>query len=258
MPAWMSSMPLILPLIVVLGLCLGSFLNVVIHRFPRGISLSRPRSRCPKCMQPILPRDNVPVLGYILLRGRCRHCHEPISFRYPLVEILGAASLVAATALSDDFLTGVLRSGFLLAMLAVVYIDLDHGIIPDMITLPGTALGFAAAPLLGVGWVDSGLGILIGAGWLLLVFTLYRIVRGVEGLGGGDIKLAAMLGAWLGWQGMLASLLLGSFFGMLVGAYIILRRRGSGQTSLPYGPFLGPAAAAVLIVGPRLWSWFIH
>jgi len=256
LPTWMNSLPFMPVLILVLGLCLGSFMNVVIHRFPLGISLSRPRSRCPECMEPILPRDNIPVFSYLMLRGRCRHCKTPISFRYPLVEILGAISLLTAALMSDNFATAVLRSTFLLAMLAVVFIDLDHGIIPDMITIPGIVVGFAIAPALGISWIDSGLGIVIGAGWLLLVFTIYKLVRGVDGMGGGDIKLAAMLGAWLGWQGMLTSLLLGSLIGTACGLYIIFKHKGSGQSTLPYGPFLGPAAAAVLLLGSRLWAWF--
>ncbi len=255
LPSWMNSMPLMPVLIIMLGLCLGSFLNVVIHRFPLGISLSRPRSRCPHCMEPILPRDNVPVFSYLMLRGKCRHCAEPISARYPMVELLGGVTLLTAALMSDSPATALFRSIFLLAMMAVVFIDLDHGIIPDAITIPGTILGFAVAPTLGISWFDSGLGIFIGAGWLLLVFFIYKMVRGVDGLGGGDVKLAAMLGAWLGWQGMFTSLLIGSLVGTGFGLYIILKRKGSGQSTLPYGPFLGTAAAAVLLLGSRLWTW---
>jgi leader peptidase (prepilin peptidase)/N-methyltransferase len=206
-------------------------------------------------MAPIQARDNIPVFSYLLLRGRCRHCKDPISIRYPMIEVLGALSLLTASLLSDSPVTAIYRAAFLLAMMVIVFIDLDHGIIPDIITIPGTIIGFAIAPSLGVSWINSGLGIVIGAGWLLLIFTVYRMVRGIDGMGGGDIKLAAMLGAWLGWQGMLTSLLIGSLIGTVFGFYIIWRHKGSGQTSLPYGPFLGPAAAAILLLGSRAWTW---
>lgn len=255
--SWMSFSALIPAIILVLGLCLGSFLNVVIHRLPQGLSIARPRSRCPGCKAPVAPIDNIPVLSYIMLRGRCRHCGERISPRYPIIELLGAGSLFAAAILSPDPLSAALRGLFLLAMLAVIFIDMDFGIIPDKITLPGTLIGLAIAPLLGVSYLNSLLGILVGAGWLLLVIAVYRILRGVVGMGGGDVKLAAMLGAWLGWQGVLATLFIGSFIGSLVGLTLIYLHRKDGQMTLPYGPFLGPAAAAVILVGPRLWGWLI-
>jgi leader peptidase (prepilin peptidase)/N-methyltransferase len=137
-------------------------------------------------------------------------------------------------------------------MVAVVFIDREHGIIPDRITLPGTLLGFACAPILGVSWGHSALGILLGAGWLLLVIGIYWLIRRVVGMGGGDVKLAAMLGAWLGWKGVFLALLLASFLGVLWGIGLILRKGVSARDTLPYGVFLGPVAAILLLLGSSL------
>ena len=257
MPSWLSDNALLPVFLVLLGLCLGSFLNVVIHRLPRGESLSRPRSRCPGCGEPIAARDNIPLLSWILLRGRCRHCGEPISPRYPLIELLGAACVLGAALASPGPVTALLRAAFLLAMLAVVFIDIDHQIIPDRITLPGTLLGLLAGPLLGLAWWEALLGAGIGGGLLLAAALFYQTFRGVEGMGGGDIKMAAMLGAWLGWQGLLMTLLLASFAGTLIGIGLILARRADVRTALPFGAFLAPAAGFVLLAGRPIWHWYI-
>ena len=257
-PTWHLPAPPVTAVLLALGLCLGSFLNVVIHRLPLGLSLIRPRSRCPRCRTPIAPRDNVPVLSYLLLRGRCRSCRARISIRYPVVELLGAGCVWGAACASSSTAGSVIRAGFLLAMLAVTWIDFDYRIIPDIISLPGIALGLAVGPWIGTGRLDSLIGAAVGAGALLGAGTLYRWLRGVSGMGLGDVKLGGMLGAFLGWTGALLTILIGSFLGSIVGIALVLSRRGTGKTALPFGSFLAPAAAIVLLVGPALWDWYIR
>lgn len=261
-PAWIEGafgLPtsLVLTWLVFLGLCFGSFLNVVIHRLPRGMSLVRPRSACPACGAPVRARDNLPVIGWVLLRGRCRDCGVGISIRYPLVELLGAASVLTACLASAGPAAAALRSLLLLALVAVLFIDLDHKLILDVMTLPGIALGLAVAPLIGTTRTDA----LIGAAAGYAVFESLRLGwrrwRGEDGLGGGDVKLAAWLGAWLGWQGVALTFLMGSFVGVLVGMILIARGRADGGTALPYGVFLAPAAMVTAIAGPDIWAWYI-
>ena len=254
--AWVGAVPGGWILIALLGLCLGSFLNVVIHRLPLGISLVRPRSRCTACRAPIAAYDNIPILSWLLLGGRCRRCGAPISIRYPIVEAIGAVCLVAAAAVSPGPAAAAVRAVFLLAMVAVTLIDYEHRIIPDEISLGGIPLGFVACTLIGVSRLDSIIGAIVGAGGLLAVAQLYSAVRKVEGMGGGDIKLAGMLGAFLGWKGVLLTILAGSLLGSVIGIVLMTSGRGTGKTALPFGTFLAPAAAAVLILGPRIWAWY--
>ena len=243
---------------IVLGLCLGSFLNVVIHRVPRGESVVFGRSRCPRCGAAVRVRDNVPLLGWLLLCGRCRDCGGSISPRYPLVEAASALLALLVTLVADSPAQAVAGGVLALSLLAVMLIDLDHQIIPDVISVPGIVLGFAAAPWLGTGRLDSLLGALAGAGFFLAVHYLYRAVRGETGLGGGDIKLAAMLGAWLGVSGVLLTILFGSFLGAAFGLALMSRGRAGSRTRLPYGAFLAPAAIFVLFCGGPVWTWYLN
>ncbi|MBM3285854.1 MAG: prepilin peptidase [Candidatus Eisenbacteria bacterium] len=240
-----------------LGLCLGSFLNVVIHRLPLGLSVARPGSRCPRCQAPIAIHDNIPILSYLLLRGRCRRCSAPIGIRYPAIEALGGLSLLLAALASSDLLGLAVRSLFLLSMIAITWIDLDHRIIPDEISLPGIVLGILVCPVLGVSRLDGIVGAVVGGGALLLVAVAYRAIRGIAGMGMGDVKLAAMLGAFMGWRGVFLTILLSSLVGSILGLALLARRRATGQTALPFGTFLAPAAAAVLLLGPRIWTWYL-
>jgi len=240
-----------------LGLILGSFLNVVIHRLPLGLSVVRPRSRCPRCQTPIAPWDNIPVLSFLFLRGRCRHCRASISPRYPLVEILGAACVWLAACTSASPAAAALRAVLLLALLAVAWIDFDHHIIPDVISLPGIVLGLAFSPAIGVSRTDALAGAAVGAGALYLAGFSYRLLRGASGMGLGDVKLGGMLGAFLGWKGALLTIILGSFLGSLAGIGLMLARKGTGRTALPFGSFLAPAGAVVLLFGPRLWDLYL-
>ncbi len=253
---WTSIAPWVLPVIGAVGLCLGSFLNVVIHRLPRGESIVRPRSRCPRCRKAIAAFDNIPVLSYLLLRGRCRHCAEPISWRYPAVELASSAIALCSALLSAGPLQALVQMAFLLTMFTIALIDLDHRIIPDEISLPGTVLGVLVCPALGISRWEGIVGAAAGFGFLFLVATAYRRLRGIEGMGGGDLKLAGMLGAFLGWKGLVLTLVLGSLVGAVVGIGLIAARRGGGRTALPYGTFLAPAAGVVALAGARLWSWY--
>jgi leader peptidase (prepilin peptidase)/N-methyltransferase len=203
-------------LVFLFGAAVGSFLNVVIHRLPRGESIVKPRSRCPACGEKIRWHDNLPILSFFLLGRKCRDCREPISWRYPLVE-----ALAAGLALALWFKFGVSKEllvhfGFCAALIAITFIDIDHRIIPNQISLPGILIGFACSFLWEGFWVDSLIGLLVGGGGLLLLSLIYSLIRGREGMGMGDVKLLAMLGAWLGWQCLLFVLLFASVQGVLL------------------------------------------
>jgi leader peptidase (prepilin peptidase)/N-methyltransferase len=254
LPAWFFPV-----LAANVGLVVGSFLNVVIHRLPRGESLSHPPSRCPRCGAAIRWYDNVPVLSYLFLAGRCRDCRAPISPRYPLVEAATGLLFFAAALKLPQWLW-VFHAVVLGSLcLALALIDLEHMILPDALTLPGVALGLLFAWLGGpTPLLPAIIGTVLGAALPLSIIWAYRWLRGVEGMGLGDVKLLAMLGAFLGWQGMLLTLALGAVAGALVGVGLILLGKGSRQTELPFGTFLCAAAVVVLFLGEKLltfWSW---
>lgn len=242
----------------ILGLVVGSFLNVVIHRLPRGGSLWRPRSHCPVCQRPIAWYDNVPLLSYLLLLGRCRHCHSAISLRYPLVEAATGALFVAVVL---RFPTGWawLHALTLVSLcIALAFIDLEHLLLPDVLTLPGTAVALALAAVGGPTPLIPALeGWVVGTALPLVVFFLYRWWRKVEGMGLGDVKLLGMLGAFLGWQQVLLVLGLGAVAGACVGLGLVAAGKGGRQTELPFGTFLCAAALVVLFFGRELVGlWF--
>jgi leader peptidase (prepilin peptidase)/N-methyltransferase len=250
--------PWLLPAFAVLfGLIWGSFLNVVIHRLPLGCSLVSPRSRCPSCGKPVAAYDNVPLLSYVVLGGRCRHCKASIAARYPIIEAtVGAASLLSLLrhGVSVDYVTEL---AFVAAMLALIFIDFDHQILPNGITLPGMALGLAlAGPRVDVSFRDALLGALLGAGLLFLVSEVYFRLRKVEGLGMGDVKMMGMVGAFVGWKGVLLTLFLGSLSGTLVGLVVMVASKGDLRTKLPFGTFLGMGAITTVYVGERLIGWY--
>ncbi|MEW6218981.1 MAG: prepilin peptidase [Thermodesulfobacteriota bacterium] len=229
------------------GAVVGSFLNVLIHRLPLGQSVVLPASHCPGCQQPIRWRDNVPILSFLLLGGRCRHCRRPIGWRYPLVEAAGAGLAYASLRAFGPSLAGLAAFVFAALLLAITLIDLAHYIIPDVLSLPGIGLGFLAAlPGGGVSWLESGLGILAGGGLLYGVAIGYQWLARREGMGGGDIKLLAMIGAFLGWRAIVPVVFLSAVAGALFGLGAMVRQRRGGQTVIPYGPFLSLAALAYL------------
>jgi leader peptidase (prepilin peptidase)/N-methyltransferase len=261
--------PIAWALVVGAGACVGSFLNVCIHRLPARRSVVRPGSACPACGAPIPWHDNVPVISYLALRGRCRRCAAPISWRYPAVEA-GAALLFAALyALRGPSLEFVLEAFLGSALLALVVIDARHQILPDAITLPGIAVGLLSAPLRS-GPPHPGREALVGAAlgfaipWLInFLYRLWQALRGVpavlreDGIGQGDYKLLAMIGAFLGLQRLLLTLFLGSVSGAAF-ALFMMRYRGYGWKSrLPLGVFLGGAALLAVFVGESWVGWYV-
>jgi leader peptidase (prepilin peptidase)/N-methyltransferase len=235
------------------GLVFGSFLNVVVYRLPRGMSLVRPRSHCPACGATVRWFDNVPVLSYLALRGRCRRCRARISPRYPLVELLTGLLMVASVARFGVSVTGAEAMVLSLLLLPLAFIDLEHHLLPDVLTLPGIALGLAFSAAGGVtGIVDAALGVAVGGALPYLVIVAYRAVRGVEGMGLGDVKLLAMVGAFLGWRDALLTIGLGSCVGAVVGVTLIATGRGRRDTELPFGVFLSLAALVALFFGPEI------
>ncbi len=243
----------------VAGAALGSFLNVCIRRVPSGESVVYPGSHCPQCGTPITSRDNIPLISYLLLRGQCRSCRAHISLRYPAVEALTGIALVLL--LYRFGLTGRfgVSAAFLAALIVISFIDFDHQIIPDAISLPGIVVGLALAAIgLGPPLLDSAAGVLLGGGVLYAVAVGYHAWTGREGMGGGDIKLLAMIGAFLGWRAVLVTLVIGSFTGAVVGIAFILARGGDTRVPIPFGPFLALGATCALFFGDELIAWYLH
>lgn len=249
----METMTLIF--IAVFGLVFGSFLNVVIYRLPRGKSLMRPPSSCPGCGAQIKPYDNIPVLSYIILGGKCRKCGRRISAVYPAVEALTALGFVlvyfnAGRVLGLEFVAGCV---FMSALIALGFIDYDHQILPNAITLPGLVLALVYSFFRDdLTFRGALVGAVAGSGFLLLVYGAYFLIRKKEGLGMGDVTMMLMVGAYLGLMRTLLTLILASFVGALVGVYFILRRGKDFQFALPFGTFLAPAAFVSLIWGERI------
>jgi leader peptidase (prepilin peptidase)/N-methyltransferase len=241
-----------------MGAVVGSFLNVCIYRLPRQESLVYPGSHCPSCGSPIRPYDNIPILSYLLLRGRCRVCAGRISPRYPFVEALTAGLALALAGRygwsPETPIFFVLSS----ALIVITFIDLDHQIIPNSITYPGIPLGVAASFFLPeVSLKDSLLGLALGGGILWLVAVLFKWVRNKEGMGFGDVKLLAMIGAFLGWKAVLLTLVLSSFVGAVVG-YAALRLSGKDAGEpIPFGPFLAMGAVVYMLGGDELVNWYL-
>lgn len=250
-----------------IGAIVGSFLNVVIHRVPRDESIVFPASRCPHCATPIRPYDNVPIVAWLWLGGKCRACRGPISLQYPLVELANALFYVAIfqrTGLTPTFLA---VAALVSMTIALIYIDLEWQILPDVIDLPGVVIGLAIgalhlgamAPdlLLSRTLLESIAGAAAGAGVLLAIGLSYKLVRKVEGMGLGDVKMMAMLGAVLGWEPLFPLLLLASVVGSIVGVIVAAKSPDGLKVAVPFGVFLGLAFLVVLFFGPTLWEWYL-
>jgi leader peptidase (prepilin peptidase) / N-methyltransferase len=240
------------------GNVIGSFLNVCIHRLPKEESIVLPGSRCPACQAPIQPWDNIPLVSFVLLRGRCRECQHPISWRYPLVEAL-TGSLFALTVTRFGV---TLNTVFLLALLCslviISFIDLDHQIIPNVITLPGIPLGLLGGLLVGQPpLLDRLIGALAGAGFLYLVLFYGGVLYGQEVMGEGDLNLIALVGAFLGWRGVVVTILVACLVGSAVGLALIGLRRLRRREQIPFGPFLSLGAVVALFFGDRLVAWYL-
>jgi leader peptidase (prepilin peptidase)/N-methyltransferase len=240
------------------GLIVGSFLNVCIYRLPRRESVNFPASHCTSCNRPLSWYENVPLASWLVLRGRCRTCGTAISAMYPLVEGVTGAVFVAGYLIYG--LTPLLaaRLLFACAMIVLFAIDLRHHILPNAITLPGIVVGFALSFFLPPGWVDSLIGLMLGGGVLFAIAEAYYRVRGVEGLGMGDVKMLAMIGAFLGWKLMLLTLILASFAGSFVGVAMIATGRGGMKAALPFGTFLAVGALAAAVAGDPFLDWYLR
>lgn len=255
----MSTFPLFPIGSLLLGLALGSFYNVCIHRYLTGESIVLPASHCPRCRNALSWWENIPLLSYLLLQGRCRACKEPISLRYPLVEaVSGLWSLALAVqfGLGWEWLVYMVAGGLLIVM---SFIDFAEYILPDVFTLPGAVLAFVGmVVLVGMPWLDSLLGALIGAGGFLLLQQGYYLLRRVEGLGTGDIKLMLMLGALVGWQGLPIMIFLAAFTALAASLAYMAKDADKGmQTRIPFGPFLSLGAMLTILYGPWLMGMFL-
>ena len=241
-----------------LGLAVGSFLNVVILRLPEGRSLWRPASACPGCGTALAWHDNVPVLSFLALRGRCRTCGMAISWQYPLVEIVTAAVFLLAWLELGPSVDFVVAAVFLAALVAITGIDLRHRIIPDVISLPGILAGLVASlATQRVFWLDSVLGILVGGGVFLAIVIGYGLVTGTEGMGLGDAKLGAMLGAFLGWKALLFALFVSILLGGTVASALLAVGGVGRKDPIPFGPFLAFGGLAGLFWGERVVEWYL-
>jgi len=241
----------------VLGLLVGSFLNVCIHRWPRDLSVVSPPSRCPSCNRLLRAWHNVPVVSWLVLRGRCAFCGAPISARYPLVELLTAALFVLhAWWFGPTWLMAV-RTAFGAALLVLFLTDLDCRILPNEITVGGLVAGLVASLFLPPGIVSALIGAALGGGVLWATGALYERVRGVEGMGMGDVKMLAMVGAVLGWPLMILTLILASLSGGLFGMALIAMRRDARTTAVPFGTFLAVGALIASLAGDAILRWYL-
>jgi leader peptidase (prepilin peptidase)/N-methyltransferase len=265
--------------VFVFGLVVGSFLNVCIVRLPRGGSIVTPSSHCPYCRSGIRFYDNIPLISFLLLRGKCRNCGEPISWQYPLVELMNALFYVWIV---NEFWIGgeaVLMMALCSSLIVITFIDLEHLIIPDSITLPGMLVGLSLAPFFMssladplpfhldslfphagpylTGFLNSLIGLILGGGPLLAIGWMWEKLRHVEAMGGGDIKLMGMVGSFLGWKGALLTIMLGAISGSVVGIFLIVLKKHKMEKLIPFGPFLAIGAVASAFFGPAIVSWYL-
>ena len=245
--------------IFLMGLCIGSFLNVCIYRLPESKSIVHPRSMCPNCDTLIPFYDNIPLFSYLWLKGQCRRCKVKISMRYPMVELLGGLVALGTYLRFGLTIETLIYYVFIAALLVVTFIDLDHRIIPDVITLPGIPICFAASfALPSITYKDALLGILVGGGSLFIVAWVYTLLTKKEGMGGGDIKLLAMMGAIVGWQGVLFTIFVASLVGTLAGFAVMLQSRKGMKLAVPFGPFLSIGSITYIFFGTELVTWYLN
>ena len=265
-------------IVLLFGLIIGSFLNVCIARIPHEESIVSPPSRCPRCKTPIRWYDNIPLVSFAVLRGRCRTCGQSISWRYPLVELLNGLLYLAAI-----FEFGFTGEAFLVmaicsSLVVITFIDLDHQIIPDVITYPGMMIGLVVAPFfmttlagplpfgLGavlppLGWkttsfLNALIGLVLGGAPLYLIGLLWEKLRKVEAMGGGDVKYMAMIGSFLGWKGAFLTIMLGAVTGSIVGVSLIMLKKHQADKVIPFGPFLAFGTLLTLFRGPEIIAWY--
>jgi leader peptidase (prepilin peptidase) / N-methyltransferase len=239
------------------GLMIGSFLNVCIYRLPRRESIVFPASHCTNCGQAIAWYQNLPVVSWLVLRGRCAKCGDRISILYPIVELLTGFVFVAHYYWLGPTLLLIPRLIFACGLIVLAFIDLRHRILPNPITLGGTVLGFLFSLVLPPGWLASLAGILLGGGVLFLIGEVYLRLRGIEGMGMGDVKMLAAIGAFLGWKAVIVTLVLSSLSGALVGFLLLVIRKGDMKYQLPFGTFLAGSALVASLFGDALINWYL-
>jgi leader peptidase (prepilin peptidase)/N-methyltransferase len=239
------------------GAIVGSFLNVCIYRIPLRKSVVWPGSACPGCRRELSWFENIPVLSFLALRGRCRTCGQRIGWRYPLIESLVALMFGAAWWYYGPGVLLASRLIFGCALVVLFAIDLEHQLLPNVITLPGILVGFAFSFFTEPGWLSSLIGIVIGGGILYAIAEVYYRIRHEEGLGMGDVKMLAMVGAFIGWKLTIVTLMAASFSGTIIGVSLIVARRGDMKSALPFGTFLAIGAAVAATVGPAVLDWYL-
>ena len=267
----------------ILGAIIGSFLNVIIHRVPREQSIVFPNSACPSCQTPLRAYDNIPIFSFLILGGKCRNCRKPISIRYPIVEALTALLFIAVTLHDGMSFALPFDLAFVAALVALIFIDAEHMILPNVITYPGIVFAIIARvvlpylagpeqlddlpgllfripphfPVWSVSLIGAAIGALIGGGSLWLMGFLWEKLRGVEAMGLGDVKMMFMVGAYLGWRLAILTIFIGVFSGSLIGIGMMLRRGGRDmQMMLPFGIFLGAGAIVSLLIGHQIVDWY--
>ena len=244
---------------MIFGGIVGSFLNVCIFRLPKEESIIWPGSHCPLCEKPIKFYDNIPLVSYLLLRGRCRYCKESISIQYPLVEGISALSSLLLFMKFGPSLIYIFYFAFVAALIVITVIDLHHQIIPDVISLPGIGVGLLASLIISrITFLNSLIGILLGGGSLFIVATLYQWLFKREGMGGGDVKLLAMIGAFLGWKAVIVTILLSSLIGSITGIIIMGLKGKDFKYAIPFGPFLSLGAVIALFCEAEIINWYLH
>ena len=270
---------MIFGIVLLFGLIVGSFLNVCIARIPLESSIISPPSHCPRCYTPIRWYDNIPLLSFAVLRGRCRTCAQRISWRYPLVELLNG--LLFLWAIFEFGFTGetILVMALCSTLVVITFIDLDHQIIPDVITYPGMVIGLGVAPFFmstlavpppfglgsvfppmgqyGTAFLNAFIGLLLGGAPLYLIGLLWEKLRKVEAMGGGDVKFMAMVGSFLGWKGAFLTIMLGAVSGSIVGVALILLKKHRADNVIPFGPFLAFGTLLTLFRGPEIIAWYL-
>jgi leader peptidase (prepilin peptidase)/N-methyltransferase len=251
--------PFALTFAALFGAVIGSFLNVCIHRLPRGTSIVWPASACPACGRALSWFENIPIVSYLFLRGRCRTCGAPISARYPIVEALTAAMFALAWWYYGPGPMLISRLIFGCALIVLFAIDLEHHLLPNVITLTGIVIGFLLSFITDQpGWRSSLIGIVAGGGVLFLIAEVYYRVRHEEGLGMGDVKMLAMMGAFLGWPLAILSLMIASVAGTIIGVGLIVTGRGTMKYALPFGTFLAIGAAVSAAAGQTILHWYFR
>lgn len=243
----------------IFGAVTGSFLNVCICRMPVSESVIFPPSSCPRCAERIRWHDNIPLVSYLVLMGKCRGCGTPISLQYPLVELINALLTLALFLRFGPSLTFLALFLFSSALVVITFIDIEHQIIPDEISLSGIVTGFVFSFFLPwQNWLNSLTGILLGGGSLLLVAWGYHKLTGKEGMGGGDIKLLAMMGAFLGWRAVPFIIFAGSLAGSIVGISIMLLQKKDSRLAIPFGPYLASGALLYIFYGRQIIQWYLN